>query len=108
VRADGEVVSYLQRGLHAVSRHPATLIAERFASSLERQNRRPKSADMVKVIGFAIFSTRRQEEITRIKWVNLDGKHSRCGKRWTTKFTRDRSTFPQTFTQGLTENLREY
>jgi integrase len=43
----------------------------------ERQNRRPQSANMVKVIGFAIFSTRRQEEITRVKWADLDEKHSR-------------------------------
>jgi hypothetical protein len=33
-----------------------------------------------------------------------------CGLRKTVdnEFTRDRSTFPQTFTQGLSESLREY
>lgn len=33
---------------------------------------RPKSMPMVKVILFAIFSTRRQEEITRITWEDYD------------------------------------
>ena len=33
---------------------------------------RPRSAPMAKIIGFAIFSTRRQEEITRITWVDYD------------------------------------
>lgn len=44
---------------------------------VERKIKRPRSADMVKVIGFAMFSTRRQEEITTIKWADLDEKHSR-------------------------------
>lgn len=34
--------------------------------------RRPSSINMPKVIGFAIFSTRRQEEITRIRWADTD------------------------------------
>lgn len=34
--------------------------------------RRPTSAHMPKLIAFAIFSTRRQEEITRIRWDDLD------------------------------------
>lgn len=37
-----------------------------------RSIRRPDSAPMVKVIVFAIFSTRRQEEITRIAWNDLE------------------------------------
>lgn len=36
--------------------------------------RRPSSIHMPKVVGFAIFSTRRQEEITRIRWDRLDEK----------------------------------
>lgn len=36
-----------------------------------RSIRRPDSAPMVKIIAFAIFSTRRQEEITRIRWDDL-------------------------------------
>ncbi len=34
--------------------------------------RRPESIHMPKMIAFAIFSTRRQEEITRIRWEDLD------------------------------------
>lgn len=36
------------------------------------QKRRPGSAPMQKIIAFAIFSTRRQEEITTIKWADLE------------------------------------
>lgn len=39
---------------------------------LEMQARRQAWIDMPKVIAFAIFSTRRQEEITRILWSDLD------------------------------------
>jgi integrase len=38
----------------------------------ERLARRPSSIPMQKIIGFAIFSTRRLEEITRILWKDLD------------------------------------
>lgn len=38
----------------------------------EMQRRRPASINMPKVIAFAIFSTRRQDEITRIRWEDLD------------------------------------
>lgn len=33
---------------------------------------KPSAINMPKVVGFAIFSTRRQEEITRIRWDDLD------------------------------------
>jgi integrase len=36
------------------------------------QTRRPTSINMLKMTGFALFSTRRQEEITRIQWADLD------------------------------------
>lgn len=36
------------------------------------QKRKPHALNMPKLIGFAIFSTRRQEEITRIRWADLD------------------------------------
>lgn len=36
------------------------------------QTRRPTSINMLKMTGFALFSTRRQEEITRIQWTDLD------------------------------------
>lgn len=32
---------------------------------------------MVDVIAFAVFSTRRQEEITRLRWADLDAEHGR-------------------------------
>jgi integrase len=35
--------------------------------------RRPSSVPMHKIVVFAIFSTRRQEEITLLKWADLDG-----------------------------------
>lgn len=38
----------------------------------EVKARRPRSAPMQKIIAFAIFSTRRQEEITRIAWPDYD------------------------------------
>ncbi|MBV9981863.1 tyrosine-type recombinase/integrase [Bradyrhizobium sp.] len=43
----------------------------------ERLSRRPSSIPMQKIIGFAIFSTRRLEEITRISWRDLDVEGSR-------------------------------
>lgn len=43
----------------------------------DRQARAPSSAPMHKIIAFALFSTRRQEEITTIKWTDLDEPHSR-------------------------------
>ena len=43
----------------------------------DRMERSPQSAPMHKIIAFAIFSTRRQEEITTIKWDDLDEKHER-------------------------------
>jgi integrase len=43
----------------------------------ERQKRRPTSVPMQKIAAFAIFSTRRLEEITRIYWTDLDAEGSR-------------------------------
>jgi integrase len=43
----------------------------------ERQSRHPKSTPMQKIIAFAIFSTRRLEEITRVRWEDLDVKGRR-------------------------------
>lgn len=39
--------------------------------------KRPQSVPMQDVILFALFSTRRMEEITRIEWRDLDDNHSR-------------------------------
>ena len=38
---------------------------------------RPTSINMLKMAAFALFSTRRQEEITRIKWAELDEEGQR-------------------------------
>lgn len=43
----------------------------------ERQKRSPGSVPMQKVIAYAIFSTRRQEEIVRPLWSHLDEAHAR-------------------------------
>lgn len=43
----------------------------------ERQRRRPSSTPMQKIIAFAIFSTRRQEEITRVLRKDLDAEGRR-------------------------------
>lgn len=39
--------------------------------------KRPDSNPMVDIVLFGLFSTRRQEEITRITWADLDVEHSR-------------------------------
>ncbi|EBU8131984.1 integrase, partial [Salmonella enterica subsp. enterica serovar Java] len=44
-------------------------LMEHFA---DRQVRAPQSVPMCKVIAFALYSTRRQEEITRIEWRDFD------------------------------------
>lgn len=43
----------------------------------KKRDRRPNSLPMHRVVGFALFSTRRQEEITRVAWKGLDQTHSR-------------------------------
>jgi len=43
----------------------------------EMHLRRPSSIPMQKIIAFAVFSTRRQEEITRIRWADLDEEGQR-------------------------------
>ncbi|MEP5732407.1 MAG: site-specific integrase [Sulfitobacter sp.] len=43
----------------------------------DKHRRRPKSAPMHRIVGFALFSTRRQEEITRVTWEGLDRTHNR-------------------------------
>lgn len=40
------------------------------------RHKRKDSVPMQKIVAFAIFSTRRQEEITRVTWTDLDEKHS--------------------------------
>ena len=56
------------------SRRPTLEELDRLMEHFGRvRENRPSSIPMQKIIAFAIFSTRRQEEITRIKWDDLDG-----------------------------------
>lgn len=43
----------------------------------EKHLHRPGSLPMHRIVGFALFSTRRQEEISRITWKGIDREHSR-------------------------------
>lgn len=43
----------------------------------EVKRRRPSSAPMREIVAFALFSTRRQEEITRITWADFEPENSR-------------------------------
>jgi integrase len=56
------------------SRRPTLEELDRLMAHFGRiRENRPSSLPMQKVIAFAIFSTRRQEEITLLKWDDLDG-----------------------------------
>lgn len=44
---------------------------------IERRKKVPQAMPMHKVIAFALFSTRRQEEITRIRWKDFQREHKR-------------------------------
>ncbi|MER8388332.1 site-specific integrase [Mesorhizobium sp. M1380] len=60
------------------SRRPTLQELDKFMAHFgERQHRRPRSNPMQKIIAFAIFSTRRLEEITRLRWDDLDTKGHR-------------------------------
>jgi integrase len=55
------------------SRRPTLEELDQLMTHFEQvENHRPRSAPMVKIIAFAIFSTRRQEETTRIAWADYD------------------------------------
>lgn len=43
----------------------------------QRHARRPSSIPMVKIIAYAIFSTRRQEEIVTLRWSDFEPQHER-------------------------------
>jgi integrase len=56
------------------SRRPTLEELDRLMEHFGRiQNHRPSSLPMQKIVAFAIFSTRRQEEITLLQWDDLDG-----------------------------------
>jgi integrase len=44
---------------------------------IDRRKKAPEAMPMHKVIAFALFSTRRQEEITRIRWIDFQREHKR-------------------------------
>jgi integrase len=59
-------------------RRPSLEELDRLMGHFEKvRAHRPRSAPMTKIIAFAIFSTRRQEEITRITWFDYDQAASR-------------------------------
>jgi integrase len=59
-------------------RRPTLEEIDRIVSHFDdRRKRRPSSNPMVKIVLFALFSTRRLEEITRIGWADLDEANSR-------------------------------
>jgi integrase len=63
---------------HARERRPTLDELDRLLTHFETiRTHRPRSAPLAKIICFAIFSTRRQEEITRITWADLDEASSR-------------------------------
>jgi integrase len=54
-------------------RRPTLQELDRLLTHFEQiRAHRPSTVPMAKVIAFALFSTRRQEEITRITWVDYD------------------------------------
>lgn len=66
-----------QKSRHRDRRPTLAELDQLMAHFLDRSIRRPSSVPMHRVIAFAIFSTRRQEEITRIKWADLDKEGKR-------------------------------
>ena len=55
------------------SRRPTLEELDRLMEHFGRiQQHRPSSIPMQKIVAFAIFSTRRQEEITLLQWDDLD------------------------------------
>lgn len=59
-------------------RRPTLAELDALLSLFEKKHtHRPSTLPMHKIVAFALFSTRRQEEITRITWKGLDAEHSR-------------------------------
>lgn len=59
-------------------RHPSLYELDRLMTHFgEVRRRRPSSVPMQAIVAFALFSTRRQEEILRITWADLDEAGSR-------------------------------
>lgn len=68
----------MTRKSQARDRRPSLDELDKFMTlTVERSTRRPSSVPMHRLVAFAIFSTRRQEEIVRITWADLDTKGRR-------------------------------
>lgn len=66
-----------QNSHHRDRRPTLNELEQLMAHFLDRSIRRPSSAPVHRVIAFAILSTRRLEEIIRIKWADLDKEGKR-------------------------------
>ena len=63
----------IRKGLER-NRRPTLEELDRLMEHFGRiQDHRPSSVPMQKIVAFALFSTRRQEEITLLRWEDLDG-----------------------------------
>lgn len=62
---------------HRTRRPTLTELDQLLTHFQDRQTRRPYMIPMDRIVLFALFSARRQEEITRIRWEDLDIQHSR-------------------------------
>ena len=58
-------------------RRPTLMELDKIMSHYEAREREVEMLPMTKIVPFAIFSTRRQEEIVSITWPDLDEEHSR-------------------------------
>ena len=59
------------------SRRPTLDELDRLLEYFEDRSARSRALPMHKVVPFALFSTRRQDEITRLQWEDLDRQNSR-------------------------------
>lgn len=78
---DARVVTY-RMGITAKSkerdRRPTLEELDALMMHFEQAHkRRPSSIPMARIVAFAIFSTRRQEEIVRMNWADFEPEHSR-------------------------------
>lgn len=73
----GKALGLTGRALSRERRPTIDEMEKLMAHFVERHARRPASNPMHKVTAFAMFSTRRLEEITRIQWTDLDEEGSR-------------------------------
>ncbi|CAA2140398.1 site-specific integrase [Hyphomicrobium sp. ghe19] len=73
----GKRLGYTGKSMERDRRPTLDELDKLMAHFQESHRRRPRSCPMHYVVAFAIFSTRRQEEMTRILWDDLDVQGSR-------------------------------